>query len=96
MDFRFPLQFSGSSETTANLTAYFVAMMRAIFKFDGAGWAHRHQQPDPYLDIESGDPIVEFPVAEATAQGWKFGMNLRTAQKGWFPPGWAYPVIIIT
>ena len=65
-------------------------MMRAILSFDGAAWAQRHEQLDTYLDIVSGDPIVEIPVKENAAQGWKYGINVRTGARGWFPPGWAY------
>ena len=65
-------------------------MMRAVLSFDGAAWARRHEQTDTYLDITSGDPIVEVLVQVDTAHGWKYGINGRTGERGWFPPGFAY------
>ena len=65
-------------------------MMRAIFSFDGAEWARRHEQLDKYLEIVSGDPIVELPVKDNAAQGWKYGINGSTGERGLFPPGLSY------
>ena len=65
-------------------------MIRALFSFGGAAWARRHYQSHTYVDIASGDSIIELPAKEDAAQGWKYGIGGRSGLRRWLPLGWAY------